>query len=64
MVSAVVALAIAGILVSIFLASGGAVITKQAFAEVKKLTKDAFDALGTKEDTEKSTGSDRPVEDQ
>ena len=57
-----VAIGLAGIIISIFLAAGGIEFSKSAIEEGKKLTKNAFEVIGKKEDQNVSTGSDRDVE--
>lgn len=57
-----VGIAIAGIIISIFLAAGGVELTKSALAEGKKLTSEIKGILGKKETEEISQGADRDVE--
>ena len=59
-----IGIAIVGIILTIFVSFGGVEATKTAIDSAKKLTKEAFEVIGTKEDSEKSTGTaDRSVED-
>ena len=62
MVSAAIVIGLIGLGLTAFLKFGGVQVTKTAFEKIKTLSSDAFDALGLKEDSNKSTGQDRDVE--
>lgn len=57
-----VGIAIAGIIISIFLSVGGVELTRTALAEGKKTIKEIKETLGKTDDDNISQGADRDVE--